>query len=246
MERRIFASALLALLLVAPATTGRGQPPAGEGAGKSSAVLPLVLVDAPPGTRGPMVLLLSGDGNWAPFPRAFAVDAAKDGSPIVGLKARDYMSHPVTPERLASDLERAVSMQLEAWHRHELVVVGYSRGADWTAFVLNRWPAELRARVRAAAFVGLSERASFEFHFVDLFRDIERPTDLPVRPEVRKLVGIPMICVYGDDERNSFCERPVPGMQVLEHEGAHRIKDDEKLISYLLGWLGIGPETAPP
>lgn len=236
MEGRRLASVLLLAALLLAAFAAVGQPPVEQA---------LVRVAAPPGSDGPLVLLLTGDGNWAPFPKAFAETAAAHGAPVLGLKARQYMSHPVTPEGLARDLERAVRAQLETWHRRDLVVVGYSRGAEWTPFVVNRWPAELRARVRAIAFVGLGERASFEFHLDDLFRDVDRPTDVPIRAEVDKLVGIPMTCVYGE-EKESFCTNPVPGMQSVEHSGGHRVKDDDKLIAYLLGRLGIAAETDPP
>jgi type IV secretory pathway VirJ component len=202
--------------------------------------LPLVRVSAAPGSNGPLVLLLSGDGDWAPFPRGFAEAAARAGSPVLGLKTRAYLSHGSrTPEEVAADLEAPVRAELAASHRDDLVIVGYSRGADWTAFVVNRWPADLRSHIRALAFVGLSERASFDFHFDDLFRDVRRPTDVPTRPEVEKLEGRPMICVYGTDEEDTLCTDPVPGMKVVQHAGAHRVKDDQDLIAELLRDLGI-------
>ena len=43
------------------------------------AELPLVRVPAPPDTSGPLILLLSGDGDWAPFPRRFSELAAAHG-----------------------------------------------------------------------------------------------------------------------------------------------------------------------
>ncbi|HEX5419293.1 MAG TPA: AcvB/VirJ family lysyl-phosphatidylglycerol hydrolase, partial [Gammaproteobacteria bacterium] len=191
MDGRRLIFALLAALSLLAAGTG----PAVHAADK----LPLMLVEAPPGTDGPMMLLLTGDGNWAAFPHGIAEASARHGAPVLALLSRDYMAkvQPVTPERLAADLAGAVRTQLEAWHKTDIVVVGYSRGADWTPFVLNRWPAELRSRVKAIVFVGLSNTASFEFHFEDLFRDVARPTDVPVAPEVAKLEGIPMTCVHG-------------------------------------------------
>jgi type IV secretory pathway VirJ component len=206
--------------------------------------LPFVRLSAPPGSSGPLVLLLSGDGDWASFPRGFAEAAARAGSPVLGLKTRAYLSHGSrTPAEVAADLEGPVRAELAASQRRDLVIVGYSRGADWAAFIVNRWPEDLRARIRAIAFVGLSEHASFEFHFEDLFRDVPRATDVPTRPEVEQLVGLPMICVYGTDEKDTLCARPVRGMRVIEHAGAHRVKDDPQLVAELLGALGIGAHS---
>jgi type IV secretory pathway VirJ component len=108
-------------------------------------------------------------------------------------------------------------------------------------FVVNRWPADLRERVIAIAFVGLSERASFEFHFDDLVFDVARPTDIPTRPEVERLTGIPLLCVQGADEQNSFCARPVEGMQTLTHPGKHRATNDAGIVPLLLHGLGFAP-----
>lgn len=233
MDGRWVASILVAgLLWLAAAVDGDTAEP-----------LPLVRVEAERSAQQPMVLMLTGDGDWAPFPRAFAAAAAQAGSPVLGLKARAYLKdHRGGPAELAADLEAPVRAQLAAWRRRDLIVVGYSRGADWAAFVVNRWPEDLRSRVRAVVFVGLSEEAGFEFHFGDLYRDVARPTDLPTRPEVARLVGLPMFCVYGFDERNTFCSDPVPCMQVLTHAGGHRAKDDPELIATLLDELGLGSD----
>ena len=114
-----------------------------------------------------------------------------------------------TPDEMAAALVPVVRGQLGDWGRSSLMVVGYSRGADLAAFVVNRWPEDLKARVRGIGFVGLSERASFEFHYADLALDIARATDLPTRPEVEKLIGTPMWCVRGADEGDSFGPRHV-------------------------------------
>ncbi|HVY67009.1 MAG TPA: AcvB/VirJ family lysyl-phosphatidylglycerol hydrolase [Gammaproteobacteria bacterium] len=209
------------------------------GAAQGRDQLPLVIVQAPAGTDGPMVLLLSGDGDWAPFPRQFGELAAAHGAPVLGLKMRSYLMQKRTPEEMAAALAPAVRAHLTDWKRSDLKVVGYSRGADVAAFVVNRWPEDLRAQVSGIAFVGLSERASFEFHYADLALDIKRATDLPTRPEVEKLVGVPMWCVRGADETDSFCDKPVSGMRVATHPGSHRAGGDDATVQLVLHELGL-------
>ena len=87
--------------------------------------------------------------------------------------------------------------------------------------------------------MGLSERASFEFHIDDLLFDIARSTDMPTRPEVEKLVGMPMWCLRGADENESFCERPVEGMHVATHAGSHRASGDDGTAQLVLHELGL-------
>jgi type IV secretory pathway VirJ component len=201
--------------------------------------LPLVRVPAPDGTTGPMILLLTGDGDWAAFPKALSAMAAARGAPVLGLKMRSYLSKPRTPDETAAALAPVVRAQLAAWNRTALLIVGYSRGADIAPFVVNRWPEDLRSHLTGIAFVGLSEHASFEFHLNDLLLDIVRPTDLPTRPEVEKLVGTPMWCMRGADEENSFCDHPVTGMQVTVHPGSHRATGDPVNAQLVLHDLGL-------
>jgi type IV secretory pathway VirJ component len=202
--------------------------------------LPLVRVPAAPGgDGGPMVLLLSGDGDWAAFDRDLASAIVAQGSPVLGLESRTYFSTARTPGETAVALERAVRAQLAEWRRESLVIIGYSRGADVAPFVLNRWPADLRALVRVAVLISASERASFVFHLEDLVRDVARPTDLATRPEVEKLHDISLVCVQGEDEPASFCEHPVPGMRVLMHPGGHRVPSDAGTIALIVRELGL-------
>ena len=202
---------------------------------------PLVLVPAPAGTDGPLVLLMSGDGDWAAFVRELAESAAARGAPVLGLKSRTWFSEPRTPEQSAALLETALRAQLAAWNRKDVVIVGYSRGADLAPFAVNRWSEDLRARVRKIVLIGLSEGASFEFHLEDLVRDVARPTDSPTRPEIEKLTGIPLVCVRGTEEEDSFCARPVAGMRVVAHEGGHRATASSGTGAIVLKELGLEP-----
>jgi len=224
----VVASFAVALSLATPRTAGADEDP-------------LVLVPAPAGTDGPLVLLLSGDGDWAAFVREIAESAAAHGAPVLGLKSRTWFSQPRTPEQSAALLEKAVRTQLAAWKRRDVVIVGYSRGADLAPFVVNRWPADLRARVREIVVIGLSEGASFEFHLEDLVRTVTRPTDTPTRPEIEKLDGIPIVCVYGAEEVDSFCARPVAGMRARAHAGGHRATTGSDAAQIVLAELGFAP-----
>jgi len=202
---------------------------------------PFVTAPPAPDTEGPVVLLLSGDGDWVAFMRSLATALAAHGSPVLGVKMRSFLGTPQTPEATAETIGAALADQLAQWHRDDVVVVGYSRGADTAPFLVNRWPEDLRSRVRALVLIGPSERASFEFHLEDLVRDVERPTDLLTRPEIEKLGSVPITCIRGaeENENGSLCVRPTPGMRVLVHTGGHRAQADDATIGLVLGALGL-------
>jgi type IV secretory pathway VirJ component len=227
-----------AVVCVTALTSLASFAPRGAAAARAD---PFVRVPAPDGTDGPLVLLLSGDGDWAAFVRELGDLAAARGAPVLGLKSRTWLAEPRTPEQSAELLEKAVRAQLAEWQRSDLAIVGYSRGADLAPFVVNRWPPDLRARVRTIVVVGLSEHASFEFHLEDLVRDVVRASDSPTRPEMEKLADIPLACVRGKDEQESFCAHPLEGMQVLVHDGGHRAAADGRTAEIVLESLGLAP-----
>ena len=53
--------------------------------------------------------------------------------------------------------------------------------------------------------------------------DRARPDDLPVAPELARLRGLRLLCVYGSDEKDSGCRNADPslGMERIERGGAH-------------------------
>jgi type IV secretory pathway VirJ component len=202
----------------------------------SALVAALPLVERPATLPGrTVVLLLTGDGGWAGADEKVAVGLRADGAAVVGVNMRAYLGSPRTPEQVASDLAMVARTYQARWHRDRLLLLGYSRGADIAPFVAARWPADLRARLDLVALISLSSFANFHFHWVDLVRDVRRDDDLPVAPELQRLRGLHVICVYGMGEGNSGC-RDADSTVVTRYarEGGHRITDGFEAVRSLL------------
>ncbi|MBV9880052.1 MAG: hypothetical protein JO180_06115 [Gemmatirosa sp.] len=194
----------------------------------------LPLVELPPiaGATGAasdaLVVLVTGDGDWADLDKGVSEALRRAGAGVVGLKSRSYLQQGSrTPGGLTSDVERIVRHYAPLWGRNRIVLVGYSRGAEFVPFVANRLPPDLRARVALVTMFGLSRAANFTFHWSDLVRDQSRPSDLPVAPELAQLRGTRMLCVYGDDEKDSGCrDGDASLMQRVERTGGHHLGGD--------------------
>jgi type IV secretory pathway VirJ component len=184
--------------------------------------LPLVDVPAATATGARFAIMLTGDGDWADFVQQVSQRFAAAGIPVVGLKARAYMGRKPSPEQTATDVARIIETYGARWQKSSVVLVGYSRGADWIPFILNRLPAATRRRVTYAAMLGLAERSSFEFRFTDLLRETSRDSDVPIAPELERLRGFPMLCMFGTDEVESGCRGADPGLlTIVSRNGKH-------------------------
>lgn len=189
--------------------------------------LPLIEVPAAKAGGDALAFLITGDGGWAVTDRGVAGLLAEQDIPVVALNSLDYFWTRRTPESASRDAERILRHYLAAWRKEEIIVIGYSFGADVLPFVVNRLPEDLRARVRLMALLSPSRSADFEFHLTDWLSSESRKTSLPVLPEVEKLQGTKILCFYGSDETDSLCKelRPELGKAILR-EGGHRLGRD--------------------
>ena len=186
--------------------------------------LPLHEVTA--ASRGPWLgVMITGDRGWVGDDRDLAGALADRGVAVVALDVRSYLRAKRSPDAAAHDVDRVVRHYTRWWGRPRVVLVGYSRGADMMPFVANRLPADSKARVGLLALVGLEQRASFELHWTDLVLNRTRATDLPVLPELERLRGLRMLCVYGEDERDSMCRSLDPQLATpIVHAGPRQLK----------------------
>lgn len=184
--------------------------------------LPLTWIQPTPPLSAVAAVLLTGDGGWAPLIRGVGRSLAAHGMPVVALDSRAYLSKPKRPDSAAAVVALMSRAVMTRWPTQRFVLVGYSRGADMIPFIANRLDPEMRAKLAGIFMFGLAPTASFEFHWIDMVRDVKRPTDLPIAPELAKLRGMPMTCVFGRDEPESGC-RDAPDSLVtkIERPGGH-------------------------
>jgi type IV secretory pathway VirJ component len=96
-------------------------------------------------------------------------------------------------------------------------------GADALPFIINRLPGELKSKIDLIVFLGLGATADFQFH-LSSWLGKSGADALPVMPELEKLIGIKMLCVYGENDRDVPCKALSAGLVETEMlEGGHRI-----------------------
>jgi type IV secretory pathway VirJ component len=191
-----------------------------------------------------LAVFLSGDGGWADIDRQIGQTLAQRGIDVIGFDDRAYLRGGARgPEGTARDVARAATFYMERWGDTRLVLAGYSRGANFLPFVANRMSPALRARLALIAMLGLEERASFKYRFSDLWATRSRVTDTPILPELERLRGTNMLCVYGKDEDESLC-RGIDSTLVhpVMRPGKHHFDGDyQALTSLIVARLDAAP-----
>lgn len=173
--------------------------------GDSLADLPLTVVPAIGQPAPELAVILTGDGGWAEIDKEIADSLSRHGIPVVGLNSREYLSCKRSPDRASHDLLRILTHYMASLGKGQVVLIGYSRGADVLPFMAARLPTELLAKVRLIALLGPAPNANFKFHLIDLISNHHRKDDLPTIPEIAKLRGKSVVCFYGTEEKETAC-----------------------------------------
>ena len=165
--------------------------------------LPLVEVPAVQSQSPRFMLFLSGDGGWASLDKTVAARLSQSGMSVIGLNSRKYFWNARTPDATTRDVERILRHYLQAWHKTEVALAGYSFGADVMPVIVNRLPADLKARITNISLIALGRDATWEVHPLDWVPGLAAVGD-PIDSELAGLPTVPLLCLYGAGE-DSLC-----------------------------------------
>jgi type IV secretory pathway VirJ component len=170
-------------------------------------------------------IIMSGDGGWAGLDQDVAAALRAKGISVVGLDSLRYYWTARTPQGLAADTDRMIRYYLAHFGKQRVLLIGYSQGADVLPFAVNRLPEGTRARVALVAVMGMSEHALFEFHLSSWISDSNSgPATLP---EINRISGVPVLCMYGADETDSLCPKLDPKKFIIvKLKGGHHFDGD--------------------
>jgi len=195
--------------------------------------LPLVALPPARAGGGRMAILVTGDGGWAGLVSTVSAALAADGIGVAGLNSLKYFWSERSPEETTRDIERIAEYYGRAWHAERIILIGYSFGADVLPVVVNRLRPDIRARVAGLTLIAPSPVANFEVH-VTGWLGVHHP-GLPVVPDLERLRGLPMVCIYGEADDESVCPSLPRGLaRVVKLDGGHHFGGDFAAVAGLV------------
>lgn len=230
-------SAVLAVANVCLAA-GSAAPPAEEApragkpaeAGPEVADLPLVLLPTPR-RSSVMAIIYSGDGGWRDLDKQIGENLQAQGIPVAGFDTLEYFWEQKSPEVVATGLAKIIDHFGALWGANDVLLIGYSFGADVLPFAVNRLATAERARIRQITLLAPGMKADFEIHvsgWIGASPGSEAPD---VAPQLRRIDPALLQCVYGVEEK---AESPCPtlaGAEVIETQGGHHFDEDYQALT---------------
>jgi len=149
----------------------------------------------------PMIFYLSGDGGLNKFSTALCETLNKKGYDVVALNSKSYFWDKKTPEQTATDINNYLIKKLSGRKNQQLVLVGYSFGADVVPFILNRIPKDTHDKILVSYLMASSGNTDFEIHWSDIFGgNTKRSMD--VATELNKLTNDKIVIITASDDRH--------------------------------------------
>jgi type IV secretory pathway VirJ component len=218
-------------------TMARATPPVSVDASISD--LPIYEVPAGERQGNRLAILLTGDGGWAGLDQDLSAELAGKGISVAALSSVRYFWQARTPEQSAADVARLIDHFLPVWQAQRVLLIGYSFGADALPFIWNRLPRQLQERVDSMSLLGLSASASFEIRVAGWLQRSDSG-ELATLPELQRITGLPVLCVYGSGESDSLCRSlQLPSASsVMIGSGHHFGGDTSEIVDAILRVAG--------
>src|SRR5947207_9036049 len=98
-------------------------------------------------TTKPLIFYISGDGGFNKFSTSFMQTLNKQGYAVIGLNAKDYFWSKKKPQDAANAIEGTINESNKKWKKKNIVLIGYSFGADVAPFMLTHFSTSLAGKV---------------------------------------------------------------------------------------------------
>ena len=151
--------------------------------------------------QNPFVLYISGDGGFNNFSTGLCNAINKAGYSITAISAKSYFWDKKKPEQAATDITAYLQKQFQNSKNQQLVLAGYSFGADVMPFIVTKLPDSIKRKLISVVLLSPSTSTDFEVHWSDIFGD-NKKRNMDVVAEINKMSIPKTTTIFGNDEGN--------------------------------------------
>src|SRR6185312_12738004 len=117
--------------------------------GVAAQTLPLKEWGAPTHNKA-LIFYISGDGGFNRFSNELCTAINKEGFDVAAMDSKSYFWSKKTPAQTAEDISDFLSKKIARRPNQQIVLIGYSFGADVLPFVINRLPRNIVDKVKVS------------------------------------------------------------------------------------------------
>ena len=136
--------------------------------------------------NSPFIFYLSGDAGFNTFSKTLSDQLFERNYDITALDSKAYFWKAKTPDETAKKISDYLSQKLQGRKNQQIVILGYSFGADITSFIVNRLDKNLQKKIESVVMLDPSKTADFEVSLQGMIFD-KGKGDYEVLPEINKM-----------------------------------------------------------
>jgi len=149
----------------------------------------------------------------------------KEGYAVIGLDAKDYFWNKKRPQEAATAIEEVLNGSNKEWKKKNIVLIGYSFGADVSPFMLTHFSAALSNRINHLILLSPSAKTDFEIHVLQML-GWGKDAGESVPAELNKILQ-PVTIIVGDDENEfPFDQVTIKNKRIIKMPGGHHYDGD--------------------
>ncbi|HEV8284891.1 MAG TPA: AcvB/VirJ family lysyl-phosphatidylglycerol hydrolase [Chitinophagaceae bacterium] len=176
-------------------------------------------------TTKPLIFYISGDGGFNKFSTSFMQALNTQGYAVVGLNAKDYFWSKKKPEEAATAIETAINELNKQWKKKNIVLIGYSFGADVAPFMVTHFSTATVTKINRLILLSPSPKTDFEIHVLQML-GWGKSSGESVPAEINK-ISKPVTIIVGDDENEfPFSQITIKNKQLIKMPGGHHFDGD--------------------
>lgn len=186
----------------------------------------------------PLIFYISGDGGMNKFSTSLCEKLHDKGFDVIALNAKSYFWDKKTPAKTAADVTNLLKGKLNGRKSQQVVMIGYSFGADVLPFILNRLPKDIDDKVLVSFLMASSGTTDFEIHWSDIFGENSKRS-MDVVSEINKLTDEKVVIISASDDKKldvsritlaRFTREVLPG-------GHHFDGDTDEIVKVIISNL---------
>jgi type IV secretory pathway VirJ component len=232
-KKLLYKSFIFCIIILFTVLKNSVYPAIESGSNNKIADIPLTEIKSASGKNKTLVILISGDAGWTWMHKKIAKILSRNDISIVGLNSLKYFWKRRAPEEAAQDFGRVIQYYKNKWKVKQTILAGYSFGADVLPFIAARLPGDIKEDIRSIVLIGAEPYTDFKIHISSWFEKSEGT--YPVLPEVLKLNKIKVLCVCGEKENNSICNKIKKGeARIRILKGGHHFNWNYKALAGII------------
>lgn len=184
----------------------------------------------------PLVLYISGDGGFNSFTNDFCKGVNQSGYTVTAINSKSYFWNKKTPEEVAAALTAYLDGALKGRANQQLLIIGYSFGADVTPFILNRLGATVKSHMLRTVLMAPSATTDFVIRVADMWGTAKKRS-MDVVAEINRAAGQRIVAILPGDD-NDFPVKTVKlaGFKATVLKGGHHFGGDTAdLVKIVIG-----------